>query len=184
MRRSIKPEIQAEDLERFDSQASRCFAVLMRGISLNRLELADHGIAPQRADLSAIICKVERQYLVPVARARFGRGPMLMYWIEPEEKERYHDAARRPGQAAAVARVISERRQAYGLHMAEQLAAEYIRAPAVSADRVRQMAEKLIAAAAHGESAAGGQPAADTGAGQVKLTSRSKEASNDNQPLA
>jgi hypothetical protein len=155
-----RPDLTADELDQLDSQAGRCFRALMRGAALTRLDLARLKVAPRSADLSAIICKVERRFRVPVARARAGEGPMLRYWIEKRERLRYSNPKQRERQEQEVLTSISARRQLWGLRTVDNLATDYINRPAVSPNRLRQAGSKLIKAAGLVEPAAGGHPTA------------------------
>jgi hypothetical protein len=160
-----KDEITSEDLDRYDSQAARLFKIFMGGACVTRLDLEDHKIAPNRSDLSALVCKVEQQFMVPVERERFGAGTMRRYWIDEKEQERYRrrdsDPKARERQIQSVLWAHSERRQEWGLRAVDHLAADFLKRQTITADRLRQAGEKLIETSKLGESVAGGRPATD-----------------------
>ncbi|MBQ0761408.1 hypothetical protein [Marinobacter psychrophilus] len=160
---SRRQEITAEDLERYDTQAKRLFKILMEGAYVTRLNLEDYGLAPNRSDLSALVCRVEQKFMVPVERERFGAGPMLHYWIDEKEQERYRrrdsDPKARERQIQSVLWVHSERRQEWGLRAVDHLAADFLKRQTITADRLRQAGEKLIETSKLGEPVAGGRPA-------------------------
>jgi hypothetical protein len=163
MKRPIKgkPELTADELDHLDSQAGRCFKALMLGKSVTRDDLASLKIAPAGADVSAIICKVERRFCVPVSRARVSDGPRLKYWIEERERQRYEDPKQRERQRQEVLNALSKRRQNWCLSAVDHLASDYVRRPAMDADRIRQAGERLIEASMLNLPATGGPPDAD-----------------------
>ena len=158
-----RQEITTEDLDRYDSQAARLFKALLAGVSITRLDLKDRKIAPNRSDLSALVCKVEQQFMVPVERERVGKGLMKRYWISQNERRlyerRFDDPGRRERQRQRVLLVASQRRQEWCLAAAGHLATDFLKTPTVAADRLSQAGEKLITASKVGEPIAGGRPA-------------------------
>ncbi len=160
-----RQEITAEDLDLYDTQAKRLFEALMKGASITRLDLEDYKIAPNRSDLSALVCKLEQQFMVPVERERFGAGPMLRYWIDPQEQRRYRRRERAPRQRErqmqSVLWAVSERRQEWGLRAVGLLATDFLKQQTITAGRLRQAGEKLIEISKLGEPVAGGRPATD-----------------------
>jgi len=175
-------EITAEDLDRYDSQAVRLLKVLLKGASITRLELKDHNISP-RADLSALVCKVEQQFMVPVERERIGKGLMKRYWIDQHERRlyerRFHDPEHRERQRQRVLLAASERRQECHLAAVGLLAADFLKRPVVTAERLRQAGEQLIATAKIGEPIAGGRPT--IGHTQSDLIPNAREDCHDSQ---